>query len=138
MHLRTQVTGTTAKLHGGFDPMDIYIEWKKKGAQCRVTCAGTAKCEKILYVAFDGTHAHFTDGNSGKTLPITLYKSTTRDFVVQAIVDRRSGMPCALAGREGHDRVMINACSGKVALETDFQSQKAADQPRIDVNGTTQ
>ena len=99
------------------------------------SAASTAESQH--YTTFDGRHWHFTDGNSRSRTLVTVYKSTTRDFVVQAQVVGSHAIACALAGREGHDRVMINACNGNVALEKDFHSQKVADQPRIDVSGNT-
>ena len=89
------------------------------------------------YTTFDGKCWHYHDGNSRKPTRITTYKSTVRDFVVQEEVVGNPAITCALAGREGHDRVIINACDGNVTVETDFHTQKAEDQPRIDVNGTT-
>ena len=86
---------------------------------------------------FDGRYWHFYDGNRRNPTRVTMYKSTTRDFVVQAQVVGNPAVACALAGREGKDRVMINACNGNVALEADFHSQKVEDQPRIDVSGNT-
>eukprot|EP00729_Bicosta_minor_P016127 gene16127-25661_t len=104
---------------------------------------GTEQCRQNGHygthtTTFDGKYWHYFDGNSRNFTRTTRYKSTTRDFVIQNQFRGDPAVTCALAGREGNDRVMINNCDGSgVKVETDFQTTKVSDQPRIDISGNT-
>ena len=131
VHLMTQVTGSRSEPYRGYDPLDLYIESAPQGsAQCRAT-------GDPHYTTFDGKYWHYYDGNRRNPTRVTLYKSTKRDFVVQVQVRGNPAVACAMAGREGNDRVMINNCGGGVRVEADFHTKRADDQPRIDVSGDT-
>ena len=131
VHLMTQVTGSRSELYRGYDPLDLYVESAPTGsAQCRAT-------GDPHYTTFDGKYWHYYDGNRRNPTRVTLYKSTTRDFVVQVQVRGNPAGACAIAGREGTDRVMINNCGGGVRVEADFHTKNVDDQPRIDVSGNT-
>ena len=132
VHLATQVTGSLSELYQGYNPADIFVESKKQGsAQCR----GTGDPH---YTTFDGKYWHYYDGNRRNPTRLTYYKSTVRDFVVQVQVRGNPAVACAIAGREGNDRVMINNCGGDgMRIAADFHTEKVEDQPRIDVSGRT-
>eukprot|EP00729_Bicosta_minor_P019123 gene19123-35363_t len=143
VHLRTDVTGSYAELYRGYDPDDVYLEFTPTGtAQCRATGdrrrrATGDRRRRAHYTTFDGKYWHYYDGNSRHTTRLTYYKSTKRDFVVQAQKRGNPAVACAIAGREGNDRVMINNCGGGVRVEADFHTKEVDDQPRIDTSGNT-
>lgn len=127
----TQVTGSRSELYQDYDPLDLYVESAAaRSANCRAT-------GHHHITTFDGKYWHYYDGNRRNPTRVTLYKSTKRDFVVQVQVRGNPAGACAIAGREGNDRVMINNCGGGIQVEADFHTKKADDQPRIDSSGNT-
>lgn len=98
---------------------------------------GTQQCRHASgghTMTFDGKYWHYYDGKTRNFTRTTRYKSTTRDFVIQDQVRGYPARTCALAAREGNDRVIISLCDGAgVIVETDFQTTKVSDQPRIEI-----
>lgn len=131
IHLRVQPISSESALYRGYSVQDLYVESvKTASANCRATGRGH-------YTTFDGKYWHYFDGSRRNQTRIALYKSTKRDMVVQVQVRGNPAVVCAMAGREGNDRVMINNCGSGIRVEADFHTKKAEDQPQIDVSGTT-
>ena len=95
-------------LYDGFDPADFFLESKqRRSAHCSAQSGAH-------YNTFDGKYWHFYDGNGRSPTHVTLYRSTTRDFVVQAQVRGNPAIACAVAGREGRNWVQLNGCGGSI------------------------
>lgn len=115
------------------DPLDLYIEAKNN----RI-----AQCSSVgdpHYNTFDRKYWHFYDGTSRNPARVTLYRGTNpgRDFIIQTTVIRYPARNCAIAGREGPDRVIIDKCSGNLQLIYDFNSKDEANKPKVTVSGRT-
>jgi hypothetical protein len=130
VHLETNVV-TQSEYYRTFDPADLFIVAED---------ARSATCSSVgdpHYTTFDGQYWHFYDGRSRNPSRLTLYRSTTRDFVIQNQVRGYPAGNCGIAAREGRDRVVINNCGGGLQIITDFHSAVEEHRPEVTVSGST-
>jgi hypothetical protein len=133
--IRTEPAISPSLYYNGFKPNDIQAKTQNRAsAQCRAT-------GDPHYTTFDGAYWHFYDGNSRPRTLVNLVKSTNvnRPFGQLQIQNQMRGYPavnCALAGREGNNLFILDACSGKMVITTRFGSE-IKQQPTVEVTGST-
>jgi hypothetical protein len=133
--IKTESVISPSLYYEGFKPNDIMAKTQNRAsAQCRAT-------GDPHYTTFDGAYWHFYDGNSRPRTIVHLVRSTNpnRPFGELQVQNQMRGYPavnCAIAGREGNNLFILDACSGKLIITTKFGTEISL-QPKVEVTGST-
>jgi hypothetical protein len=133
--IKTEPAISPSLYYDGYNANDIMAKTQNRGsAQCRAT-------GDPHYTTFDGAYWHFYDGNTRPRTLVHLVKSTNanRPFGELQVQTQMRGYPavnCAIAGREGNNLFILDACSGKLVITSKFGSD-LAQQPKVEVTGST-
>ena len=133
--IRTEPAISPSLYYDGFNANDIMAKTQNRAsAQCRAT-------GDPHYTTFDSAYWHFYDGNNRPRTLVHLVRSTNpnRPFGELQVQNQMRGYPavnCAIAGREGNNLFILDACSGKLVITSRFGSEIAM-QPKVEVTGST-